>query len=276
MSLIVSFPGKIGDTLLQWPVAYQLAQQRGAKLTLWLDAGTLKPLDRLLASQACVECVEFKPGIQNYSCGGQPWDFGLKTEDVVGHEVYHLGFRGFPQRQITLQTALDSGLQLDTDRLASEPSLTVPPLENQPGRYVVLHGTYQSHMTGCPRFWYALRNMRKDLEANFDRIIWTGTADERARSLELYPDWDEFDDGGDFHELARLMAGASLVVGAGSSGVALAGALKVPCVRVHDPIGDAARVIWSNLGDNQWNETEADLRVRWPDIIQSLVGQTVA
>jgi len=66
-------------------------------------------------------------------------------------------------------------------------------------------------------------------------------------------------------DLAKFMAGASLVVGCGSSGVALAGALKVPCIRVHDPIGEAPKVIWSNLGENQLNDTEIGLRKSWPE-----------
>lgn len=274
MATVFTSPGKIGDFLLQWPVAYQWAKAANEKIHLWLDAGTLKPVERLLAAQPVVECVELKPGVQSYTCGGQPWDFGLKTEDFLGHTVYHLGFRGFPQRQITLQTHLDTGLHLEVEKLSQEPSLVVPALDHPPAeRYCVIHGTFQSHNSGVPRFWSFLDWIAADLEAHYDRIIFTGTADERARARDVYPDagkWVDFDDGGDFLPLARLMAGAALVVGSGSSGVALAGALKVPTVRVHDPIGDAPKVIWSNLGRQQWNEPEADLRRLWPGILTAL------
>lgn len=273
MSVIFTFPGKIGDALLQWPVAYQYARQSGKRITVWLDAGTLKPLGRLLATQACVECVEFKPGIQSYNCGGQPWDFGLKTEDFIGHVVHHMGFRRFPERQITLQTLLDSGLQLDQDKLSSEPSIKVEPLDPAPAQpYVVLHGTFQRHTGGVPRFWYFLDQIEADLIERFTKVYFTGSEEERQRAIELYPQWSTFDDNGDFYELARLMSGAALVVGAGSCGVALAGALKTPSIRVHDPIQEFPKVIWSNLGTKQWNEQEITLRVLWDDILKDILG----
>ena len=61
------------------------------------------------------------------------------------------------------------------------------------------------------------------------------------------------------------MVNSRAVIGCGSSSVALAGALKVPCIRVHDPIGEFPRRIWDNLGDNQLNDTEIGLRASWPE-----------
>jgi hypothetical protein len=66
------------------------------------------------------------------------------------------------------------------------------------------------------------------------------------------------------------MAGSRLVIGSGSSGVALASVLKVPTLRVHDPIGNAPKVIWAGLGDNQWNEEEVALRRLWPEILRTV------
>lgn len=259
--VVFSMPGKIGDALLQYPVARQWSRQTGEKFSLWLDEQSLKPLVGLFQSQPCVESVELKPGITGYSCGGQPWNFGLDTAEFEGKSVYHLGFRQFPQRQITLQTALDCGLHIDTSQLA-HPSLEVEPLE--PANRCVIHGTFQSHVSGVPRFWRWLRDIRSDLEARFDEIVFTGSPAERARALEVYPAWRDFDDGRDFHRLARYMAGSRLVVGSGSSGVVLGGALGLPTVRVHDPIGEAPKVVWSNLGDNQLNDWEPALRESWP------------
>ena len=54
------------------------------------------------------------------------------------------------------------------------------------------------------------------------------------------------------------------MIAAGSSVAALASVLHVPCVRVHDPIGEFPKVIWSGLGENQLNETELSLRKLWP------------
>jgi hypothetical protein len=41
--------------------------------------------------------------------------------------------------------------------------------------------------------------------------------------------------------------------------------LKVPCIRVHDPIGEFPRRIWDSLGENQLNDTEIGLRTSWTE-----------
>ncbi len=264
MATVFSCPGKKGDALLQYPVAMQWSKMTGKRFTLWLDENSLKPLERLFGSQECVEAVVFKPGITSYHLGGQPWDFGLQTQDFKDNTIYHLGFRQPPERQITLQTAMAVPFHLDTAKLAQEPSLSIvgPLTANR----VVLHGTFQSHHTGVPKFWTFIRDIRKDLEERFDEITFIGTQAETARALELYPQWNAFDDKGDFYDTARLVAGSKLVIGSGSVGVVLAGALKVPSIRVHDPIGEWPKVIWSNLGPGQVNETEQDLRRLWPEL----------
>jgi len=264
-------PGKKGDAILQWPVARQWSRQTGKKFVLWLDETELKPLERLFASQDCVDHVEFKPGITSYHCGGQPWHFDLRTEDTLDHIVYHLGFRQFPERQITLQTALDVPVHIDTKEL-SQPSILIPdPLV---ANRVVIHATFATHQSGTPKMWRFLRDIKADLEEMYDEIVFIGRAEERSRAKELYPGgtcgpecvWGDFEDGGDFYELARLIAGSRLVIGPGSCGVALAGVIGVPAIRVHDPIGEAPRVIWSGLGPWQWNEEEKALRAMWPEI----------
>jgi len=248
---------------MQYPVAYQWAKATGKKFEMWLDEKMLKPLVPLFEAQECCEAVKLLPGIQHYGCGGQPWHFDLKTEDHLGYEIYHLGFRQFPQRQITYQCALDVPLNIDAAKL-SEQSIFVEPFAND-GRKCVLHGNFGAPGGGTPRFWRFLYDIREELERMFTDIAFVGPPEETARALEIYPKWRAFDDRGSFLDLAKFMAGASLVVGCGSSGVALAGALKVPCIRVHDPIGEAPKVIWSNLGENQLNDTEIGLRKSWPE-----------
>jgi hypothetical protein len=54
------------------------------------------------------------------------------------------------------------------------------------------------------------------------------------------------------------------MIGCGSYPITVAGALKIPAIRVHDQIGEMAKIIWDNLGDNQLNETELSLRKAWP------------
>ena len=102
-----------------------------------------------------------------------------------------------------------------------------------------------------------------------------GSPDERERAHELYPKFQVFDDGNDFRRLAEFIDRAQLVIGAGSSVVALAGALKVPAIRVHDAIGEAPKVLWSNLGDNQMNEMEPDLRKLFTPFLEKWVPRAM-
>ena len=84
-------------------------------------------------------------------------------------------------------------------------------------------------------FWRFLASIRAELETLFDQIVFVGSPDDRAVGVETYPGWDDFDDGGDFLKLARLVHASRLMIGVGSSPIVVAGALKVPAIRVHDP-----------------------------------------
>lgn len=285
MSTVFTFSGKAGDAILQWPVAYQWSKMTGKKFTCWMDEKSTKMVAPLFESQPCVEKVEFKDGVDNYNCGGQPFHFNLETKDFDGHTVYHLGLRAFPARQLTLQCVEDSKLpvKIDTAKLSSEPSLVIDgkdaavrfftPTVNR----VILHGQpVCPHNRQTPQFWKFLSHIAPWLEANFDEILFVGDERDREVGARTYPKWKTYDDGGDFLVLARLMADARLVIGCGSSIVTLGGALKVATVRVHDPIGNHPKVIWSNLGPNQMNGTDIELRNDWPEFRNKWLRGSVA
>lgn len=262
---IFTFPGKAGDAVMQWPIAYHWAKQTGKQFTCWMDEGSTKMVAPLFAAQPCVEKVEFKEGIESYNCGGQPWHFNFPTSEFEGREMFHLGLRGFPQRQLTLECLENSKVpvQVDPQVLAETPSLEVDGVV--PANRLVLHGQpIYTHTRVTPSFWKFLSIHREELAAMFDEVVFVGSERDREIGVRTYPEWTQFDDGGDFLELARLMAGSRAVIGCGSSPVALAGALKIPAIRVHDNIEGMPKVIWSNLGDNQMNETEVGLRTSYP------------
>ena len=264
------FPGKLGDALLQWPVAEQWLRDHDEQAEVWIDP-TCTPAQSLFAAEKTVSTVKIVAPADNYTCGGQPWQGKFGTDEHLQYEIVPMGFRAFPQRQITLQTALDCPLKIDTKRLATEPAFHVE--HSGKANRVVLHGTFASHNSGVPRFWRVLHDIKADLEANFDEIVFVGTPDERGRAMELYPpssQWGFFDDHGSFLELAQEIVSARLVMAAGSSVAALGGVLKVPTLRVHDPIGQAPKVIWAGLGDNQWNEEEVAIRTLWPEILRTV------
>lgn len=262
MTTAFYFPGKAGDALLQWPVAYHWAQQNAQKVEVWLDRKSCSPLEHLFRAQPVVADVRLFDHTENYSCGGQPWQGKFSTADHVEHTIVPMGLHAFPQRQITMETLNNVPLHVDSKAFATEPVFQRSGL--QALSRCVLHGTFQTHMGAVPTFWRFLNRVEPDLADRYEEIAFVGSPEERERAAELYPKWQTFDDGNDFMKLAEYLDRAQLVIGAGSSVVALAGAMKVPAVRVHDAIGDAPKVIWSNLGDNQLNETEADLRRLFP------------
>jgi hypothetical protein len=262
---VFTFPGKAGDALMQWPVAYHWARQNDQKFTCWLDEKSCKIVAPLFAAQPCVERVEFKPGIVNYNCGGQPWHFDLNASEFVDKVVYHLGYRSFPERQLTLESLAQSKvpLEIDVSVLANEKSLVVP--EGEKVNRLVLHGQgICPHSRTTPQFWKFLASVRAEIVSLFDEVVFVGNEDDREVAAVAYPQWSAFVDGGDFLRLAEFIVNSRAVIGCGSSVVALAGALKVPCIRVHDPIGnDLPRRLWDNLGEGQLNDTEIGLRTSW-------------
>jgi hypothetical protein len=264
---IFTFPGKCGDAIMQFPVAYHWAKQHDAKFTCWMDEKSCKMVAPLFAAQPCVEKVEFKSGIANYNCGGQPWHFDLNNSEFAGRNVYHLGFRSFPERQLTLESLERSNVPVlvDVATLANTNPFEVPTSGEKVNR-LVLHGQgVCPHTRATPNFWKFLAANRKEIVNLFDEIVFIGSPQDREVGSIAYPEWGSFDDVGDFLKLAELMVNSRAVIGCGSSSVALAGALKVPCIRVHDPIGEFPRRIWDSLGDNQLNDTEIGLRTSWPE-----------
>lgn len=262
---VFTFPGKIGDALHQWPVAFHWARQTQRRFTAWLDEKSLKPLVDLFESQPCVDKVELKPGIENYNCGGQPFHFDLDTKEFKGKKVYHLGLRGFPQVQLTqycLGTA-NVPVTVSPDDLADIPSIIVEPQEKK--RRVVLHGqAVYTHTRATPGFWKFIYANQSDLEARFDEIVFVGSPRDLEVASRTYPKWQTFDDGGSFKKLAEYVSASDLVIGTGSSVVVLPSLLKVPSIRVHDPIGEAPKAVWENIQRQHLNDTEGELRRTWP------------
>lgn len=283
---VFTFPGKSGDSILQWPVAWWWWKKTGKKFTVWLDEATCKLVRPLFEAQPCVEKVEYKKGVVNWNMGGQPWHFDIDTSEYEDRTIFHLGLRHFPQRQITLETFENSktNLDIDIDLVSQEPCLEVPDqtkfrlLGGSPDnngtaqevdisqkRVLLVHGqAVCPHTNATPEMWRFLASNRHELSELFDMMVFVGLKRDYEVGLETYPGSYAFDDEGSFLELAKLMKQAKAVIGCGSSVVTLAGALKVPCIRVHDAIGDHSRTIWDNLAHNSLNRTELELRTEWP------------
>ena len=271
-----TFPGKIGDALHQWPVAFWWHLETGNAFDVWLDQTTCGPLKRLIEYQEGVHEVRLMEGIESYGCGGQPWHFNIKPEEHEDRHFVHCGLRAFPQRQLTLQAFEDVPLTLEVDKktIAETPNLRAPELPK--ANRLVLHGTgvcQHNHQT--PGFWRFLARNRGLLESRFDEIVFVGSPEDRDVGLMAYPGWQAWDDGGEFLNLASYVQASRMMIGCGSSNVVVAGALKTSCIRVHDAIGEAPKVIWSNLGSNQRNETELELRGQMEALLDELLTTEV-
>jgi hypothetical protein len=266
MSTVFTMPGKLGDAILQWPVAFHWHRETGEPFEVWLDEKTCAPLVPLLETQPGVSAVKLMPGVENYNCGGQPFHLNLPTSAFEGNTIYHLGLRSFPVRQISLQVLQDSKVPVkaEVEEFAETPSLVVDGV--QKANRLVIHGqSVCPHTRSTPTMWRFLASIAKEVQTMFTEIVFVGSPADREVGRMTYPEWTAFDDGGDFLKLARFIAGSRLMIGCGSAPITVAGALKVPAIRVHDPIAnDAPKVIWNNLGANQLNDTHLGLRKEWP------------
>jgi hypothetical protein len=279
VSTIFTAPGKLGDALHQWPIAYHWFKKTGEKFDVWLDEKTCAQLVTLFQAQPCANEVKLVGGVENWSCGGQPFHMNLPTSAFTGNTIYHLGLRGFPNRQLTLQCKNDSKVPLDVDveTLTNEPSLVVERL--MPVNRLVVHGQgVCPHNRSTPTVWKFLSGIKKEVEKLFDEVVFVGSADDLEVARIAYPNAKTFEDDGNFLKLAEYINQSRAMIGCGSAPIVLAGLLKVPSIRVHDPIGnDAPKVIWNNLAPNSINETEIELRTEWPKFRDKwLVSQEAA
>ena len=287
MSTVFTFPGKMGDALHQWPIAHHWHKQTGKPFQVWLDQTTCKPLVKLFEAQPGVELVKLVEGVENYNCGGQPFHLNLPTSAFDEHTIFHMGLRGFPARQLTLECLQTSRVPvtLTAETLATERSLVAGGEEPRPGGglgMLVLHGQPAYAHTGTtPTFWKFIAGVRAELEDLFENITFVGAPRDLETAERIYPDWDRYDDGGDLKKTADLVQHSDCMIGCGSAPIVLAGLLRVPGIRVHDAIaGDAPKVIWSNIGDDQVNATEIELRRDWPTFrdkyLKKPLAETVA
>lgn len=263
MSTVFTMPGKMGDALMQWPIVHHWIKQNGKSCEIWMDRKSCAPLKALFEAQPGVDKVELRDGVENYNCGGQPFHMNIDSSDMDGHLIYHLGLRSFPQRQITLQSLQDARASVIIPEGGWTPNLTAG--GQQKRNRLVLHGqAICYHTSSTPTFWKFLSTIRHELEELFDEVVFVGSADDLEVAKQTYPNWGTFDDGGDLLKTAQFMQESRACIGTGSSMVVLAWNVGLPTIRVHDPIGDMPKTIWSLLGDENLNDTEIALRKEWP------------
>jgi hypothetical protein len=263
--VLFTFPGKIGDTFLSWPVAYHWARCHRRPIVVGLDRNLLAPLEPLFRAQSVVHDVILLDGIEHYRCGGQPYDFSFREEDYARWtRVYHCGFPFHPDRQITrfvqrfvLAPCSDEALAEEKSLVGSHPQVRSP--------LCVLHGRVATLAGNCPEYWRALAFALPLLRQRFARIVAVGSAEEcfAAEALGI----DVLDTHGSWIATVDLLQDAQLIFADASSVSHAAGCLKIPCIRVHDaPSGSygGPPSVWANLGRSQLNLLPQD---DWASVI---------
>jgi len=248
--VIATFPGKIGDLFMQWPVARAYALDNNIKVDIGIPP-FMAGVAFLMDMQPEVEGVYFTPESVMRSWKRDPPPKGISTEPWRRWDTQlEMGFRDMPDDQITLYIADCLGLSKDGDYA---PSLFVGDKVQE--NYCVLHGTFltQDGSGSSPPFWAALGNWLQFMMKEFDKIYFIGGIDEmrEVRSAE-FP-FEVFDDGGNLLETAQLINNSRLFIGSSSMGAALAGALGVNAIRVHEDIPPLPKKCWDFLLPNQFN-----------------------
>lgn len=248
--ILVTSPGKVGDTILQMPIPYHFWKETGKKVVLGLTNQFGVPhLHTLLREQPFVQDIVYLDGIENDSCGGQPWDFG--GVNWTHGPVRHLGYRQRPIIPLTLASRDALPINASDDALLNEPFLTVPKEPLMDHQYAVFFLKQYAN-------WQVAVTLMRALRLFIPRIYAVGLPSERAFLRSQLSDYCsnilDFEDNGDLMQVARLVRDASLVVGINSFTVTLAHAMKTPCIVVHRYSSpEQTWRVFANYGEDQFN-----------------------
>lgn len=245
--VIATFPGKMGDVFLQWPVARAYAKANGGAIDIGLppDMGSI---GQLMSIQDEVDEVTFLHGINKRSWKMDPPEMGIEKKPFMRwQQQLEMGFRDFPDDQITLYTAKCMGLPVEG---LDKPSIYVGAAKTQD--YCVLHGTaFSISCSTVPRFWDCLDKWRTKLEKKFKRLIFIGAPDDLKLAEGL--GYETFSDDGNILASAQAIRDARFLIGSSSSMAALGSVMGVPLLRIHDPIEGLKKRVHDLLLPNQLN-----------------------
>jgi hypothetical protein len=212
--MIVTMPGKLGDALYSLPTIKLLSEIRGEKITFWTSP-YCKPLKTLFEAQRCVKDVfiDNQYAYQHDNLGMQPWR--MQNAELVGQEVIHLGFRGYPPCSLPLYMLRLAGFDTSEQKVEASMVLDYTITRKIEGDYIVL-----APKTLNPQFeelWRALTTEYK--------VVSIGT--------EYFPGTIDMT-GLDFLETCAIIDNAKLYAGTLSAMLALANFFNVPKIVPYD------------------------------------------
>lgn len=237
-----TFPGRMGDILMSWPIVYQWYKKTGEKFKIvtcehW---GCPRVLD-LLATQQCVADAEIWPHIINDdSCGGQPWHFNKLGMD----NIIHMGYRSRPDQQLTKYVLSTFPEKLDEMEALDKPSLFLGNCSNF--NYCVFFA--KPHQN-----WLTAIKLMLEASHLFDTIYVIGLPEDLSHIKKNAGNnhWRYIDrDRPNLIADAILIRDARAVITINSLVPTISNLMKIPTVVVHraQPFE-----IYSNTGPNQFN-----------------------
>lgn len=244
MRVLCSMPGKLGDIMWALPTVREIARQVGEPVDLVIGA----PYSSLL------ELLKLQPYIR-LAWAEENWQV-LNTAPMTPREcplqedqrrfydkVYHLGYEGWPEKELPIETfyrALQQGAFQDNASAglrANDPWITLPPI-HQPSR--------QDIYLGWSDEWFELKfGLCVLLQSNFPDQDFLMRQPQGSRWMSegnVATEPDEPIVGAGWLGTAKALSSCKLYVGCLSAQWVLANALGVPCCVVepnphrHNPI----------------------------------------
>lgn len=191
------------------------------------------PLIPLLQSLSYTNSVTTSPGIMGYPMGGQPIDFGQDGAWRAQYtNVYHLGFRTYPFKNLTYESWVHSGVPIDPANLLIEPCLERP-LEPFDGT-LVIHMEASSDPSRFDRTMLSVQPILPRLVELFEsiKIIQINEPNERYSQLLGHSKVELISP--DFVDTAQLLR-RSMLIGTYSSNWVLMALLRGPQVVMMEP-----------------------------------------
>lgn len=235
MTIALTHPGKMGDTLYALPLGRYLHQLTGEKIDFY-TSDYCRPLQSLIEYQSfvdkCIIPADYK--IERMDIGVQPW-----LMPVTGNytQVIHAGFRGVPDRAIhdfiAHQAGYDAFLDLHYD---------YPETDYISDRYICI----------APRGETSYKDLFNEVAKVTHAVIIGGKGDYTGYGYDAT--------GLTMLETLALLGKAKGFVGLMSSQLVLANGFPIPRIAPHDGIHwDMRHVVNSHLNHYPINPSVRDI-----------------